>query len=223
MTTARLELYVEGLNDRHALSHLMRLHGAGDYSLIGDPPPGWPRYHDRPRGSERSVEELIASISPLVLAGSDPLSTLGFVVDADDDPLARWSSIRDRLSLAGVQTPGKLSRNGFIGISTDGCRVGVWVMPNNGSSGGLEAFLLALIPTGDSLRSYAAQATVVAKRRGAPFKDAHMDKARIHTWLAWQDEPGHPFGTALKTGVFDHHCELAQRFANWFKTLYEIG
>ena len=29
------------------------------------------------------------------------------------------------------------------------------------------------------------------------YKSVHHAKARIHTWLSWQDEPGTPMGTAI--------------------------
>jgi hypothetical protein len=217
---ARLELCVEGRNDLFALSNLMRLHGAPDYT--SEPPAGWPRYAVPQKGSERDVTELIRTITPLVLAGSDPLSSIGFVVDADNDPARRWTSIRDRLSAANVKSPGKIPLDGFVGKSADGCRVGVWMMPDNHGTGGLESFLLKLVPSTDPLRRYASRACFRAKALGAPFKQAHFEKARIHTWLAWQDEPGHPFGTSLHKGVFDHECSLAMRFVRWFKELYQI-
>jgi hypothetical protein len=35
------------------------------------------------------------------------------------------------------------------------------------------------------------------RRKVTQFKDVHLSKAEIYTYLAWQDEPGKPFGIAI--------------------------
>lgn len=42
----------------------------------------------------------------------------------------------------------------------------------------------------------------------------------LHTWLAWQERPGIPFGTALEAQVFRHDTEDALRFISWFNRLF---
>lgn len=45
----------------------------------------------------------------------------------------------------------------------------------------------------------------------------------IHTWLAWQEEPGKPFGIALKAGYFDHQSPAADHFVDWFTQTFQFA
>jgi hypothetical protein len=62
-----------------------------------------------------------------------------------------------------------------------------------------------------------------ARKSGAPDKDAHLDKARIHTWLAWQDPPGRQLHQAIMERILAPESENAQPFIRWFKELYMLG
>lgn len=44
----------------------------------------------------------------------------------------------------------------------------------------------------------------------------------MHAWLAWQEEPGKPFGIALKAGYFDHQSPAADRFVDWFMQTFQF-
>ncbi len=52
------------------------------------------------------------------------------------------------------------------------------------------------------------------------FADAHMAKAQIHTWLAWQENPGLPFGTAITAKFLDADRDQAGILINWLKRLF---
>jgi hypothetical protein len=45
-------------------------------------------------------------------------------------------------------------------------------------------------------------------------------KARIHTWLSWQENPGLPFGTAITAAYLSHDSPEALKFVAWFKKLF---
>lgn len=92
-------------------------------------------------------------------------------------------------------------------------------MPDNGATGSLEAFLSSLVPTGDPLWPLAQRSTDQAKNLGARFSDASHPKAELHTWLAWQKQPGRPFGTALTARYFQHDAPAAQAFVDWYRQL----
>ena len=47
-------------------------------------------------------------------------------------------------------------------------------------------------------------------------------KAVLHSWLAWQREPGLPYGTALKARFFEADLAVAKESAKWFKAVYQI-
>jgi hypothetical protein len=117
-----------------------------------------------------------------------------------------------------------LVEGGFIAepADADTPRIGVWFMPNNRDRGMLETFLQELIPTPQSgLLEYAKQSTDTAKdQHQAPFKPVHQDKAVMHTFLAWMDQPGRPFGQSFQNGSFDAMSAQASVFVEWMKTLF---
>jgi hypothetical protein len=96
-------------------------------------------------------------------------------------------------------------------------------MPDNVEDGKLEDFLIALISQNDLLIAHAKSATDEARTKGAGFSDPDAIKAVIHAWLAWQQEPGLPYGTAIKAQYFAHDSPAAAPFVRWFKTLYQIA
>jgi len=95
-------------------------------------------------------------------------------------------------------------------------------MPNNRDRGMLETFLQRLIPKSRlSLLEHAQHSADTAKKvHGAPFNAVHRDKAVVHTFLAWMDEPGHPFGQSFQNGSFDSTADLACSFVAWVKRLF---
>lgn len=99
-------------------------------------------------------------------------------------------------------------------------RVGVWLMPDNCTSGALEHFLKDLVDESDPLLALAHDATTAAQDRGATFPAAKHMKAVIHAWLSWQEEPGRPFGTAIAASYFNADSEAALSFLRWFDVPY---
>jgi hypothetical protein len=96
-------------------------------------------------------------------------------------------------------------------------------MPDNQRDGTLEDFLRMLIDEGDPLIDYAKRTAVHArKKKGARFPPIHYDKAVIHTWLAWQETPGLPYGSAVAAHFFRHDTPAALAFVAWFKRLFAI-
>src|SRR5690606_35836511 len=93
-----------------------------------------------------------------------------------------------------------------------GYKVGIWLMPDNRREGTLENFLASLRPDADVIWDYSIEATGRARELGAVFPASLEMKAAIHAWLAWQEEPGHPYGTAIKSQYFCHDRPLAISF-----------
>ena len=52
------------------------------------------------------------------------------------------------------------------------------------------------------------------------YKPVHRSKAKIHTYLAWQDIPGRPMGQAITANILNANSELAMKFAKWLKELF---
>ena len=151
------------------------------------------------------------------------LSTLGIIIDADDDALASWQSIRNA-SLMGIpDLPQFLPEDGLIHTTSEGIKFGIWIMPDNKMRGMLETFLTYMIPKGnEDLWNFAQEITQEAKSKGATFKNVHSDKANIYTWLAWQDPPGRQLHNAIMERILNPQHPNAQKFVTWFKTLYDL-
>lgn len=128
----------------------------------------------------------------------------------------RWKLDRDYEIL----TPG-----GFIAEpdNADTPRIGCWLMPDHQSYGMLETFLATLVPeTRRPLFDHAEKAAITAKKDfHAPYQGCHEDKAVMHTYLAWQDEPGKPFGLSFEQGSFDAQDTPAVLFVDWIKRLFK--
>lgn len=211
-------MHVEGSDDRHALVHLLIRHGV---------PYNPDRFENSPRELPKfdevgSVDELLKGIETAVRLNAD--RSVGFTLDADSRLRQRWEQICNHLRKVDVpELPDSPPPEGFIGESTRfKTRVGVWLMPDNEHNGKLEDFLTALIEDGDSLIGHAQSSTDQAKSLGATFSEPDEIKAVLHCWLAWQKEPGRPYGVAIKARYFKHDSDAARRFVAWFKKLYGL-
>ena len=98
-------------------------------------------------------------------------------------------------------------------------RIGVWIMPDNSNEGMLEDFLLRGVPAvGVEVAREAVE--LAEKKEVTTFKDAHHSKAVIHTYLAWQDEPGRPLGLSVTSKMLSPETPEAKRFVAWLRKLF---
>src|SRR5438552_11187448 len=189
LQTSKSRLLVEGSDDLHSIVHLMTRHG---FRWDSDRAP----YIDNTGG----VPELLEAV-PVTAKGA--YERVGIVLDADVNLQSRWASVRDRLFAVGVDLPDAPAIDGTIVMGVGpGSRLGIWVMPDNNVNGRLEDFLGRLVPAGDPCCEFAKEATGRALKRGCRIADEQ--KSTIHAWLAWQQAPGLPFGTALRAKLFQH-------------------
>ncbi|WP_088242551.1 DUF3226 domain-containing protein [Calothrix rhizosoleniae] len=150
------------------------------------------------------------------------LTHLGLIIDADENPSGRWESVRNACLKSIPDFPEKLPETGLI-HTTNEIKFGVWIMPDNGMRGMLETFLTYMIPNeSEALWQYVQSVVTEAQSKGATFKNVHIDKANIYTWLAWQDEPGRQLHQAIKERILNPHHPQAQTFFKWFKNLYDL-
>jgi hypothetical protein len=203
------QLRVEGRDDVHCVIHLLKQSGYD-----------W----DDPRILHPYLEGA-GGIEPLLdLVGvlfAGPYARAGLVLDANSAPAARWVELRRRAARAGVELPETPDPAGtVIPGARPGSRVGIWLMPDNSSPGALEDFLGEMVPPDDPCWSYAGEAAVEARNRGARCPEKHHKKSQLHTWLAWQEDPGNPFGTAIRSQAFRIDGDLAGRFVTWFRRLF---
>lgn len=215
----KLVLLVEGPDDAHTLYHLLNRH-------LGRSQVDKKINIESREGFETLRKSLRDDLQVPVL------ERLGIVVDADSDLDARWQSLRDRLTeLGGQNVPDTPEPDGTIVEVKQSYRtiqVGVWLMPNNQLPGMLEDFLQFLLPTDDALWERAKTAVDEIPDDDLPFDLTGKDKvpwqkkAQLHTWLAWQKEPGRPLGQAITKSFLNPKAPLAHKLVDWVCKLFEL-
>ena len=147
------------------------------------------------------------------------VQTIGIVIDADINLQNRWISVRGLLEKQGFEVPRELPEEGLV-LSNNVYKVGVWVMPNNKTNGMLEDFVSFLVPQEDKLLPVVDVTLVdIENKNFNKYIPAHKSKARIHTWLSWQEDPGTPMGLSItkKYLTEDNNCK---QFINWLQILF---
>lgn len=214
MTTGTLELpslYVEGKTDLYTIQALLARHGIE---------------LDKTTGpvvikESKNDEGVLSAMSPAAKASTN--RSVGFVIDADVPVTDRWRAVIDRLRDVELELPAEVPRGGFIGESAMKAKVGVWIMPDNRMDyGQLEHLVQTLVPDDDDLFDHAQKSTKEALDRGAEVREQDVSKAELHCWLAWQKEPGCPFGTAIKAHFLNHDSPTAMAFVAWFRALFPL-
>ena len=199
-------LLVEGADDQHMVWNLLESHGIDQGLRVVD---------------SEGYQNIRSGLDTRIKLGNQ--THLGIIVDADADFQGRWQSIRDVIIRSDYKNvPALPDADGTILQEGSKPTIGIWIMPDNKSHGMLEDFARLLLPPEDLLwqRATAAVAAIPVEER--LFLDIHDSKARIHTWLAWQKEPGKPIGQAIKIGYLDGKTDVAQRLVNWLKLLFDL-
>ena len=203
-------LLVEGQDDMLVLKRIRCKHGIPDLDEV------------RPCGG---VSELLTNVTDQIRTSGGEGDIVGVVIDADTDLAARWQSIRDRLTRAEYQdVPAQPAPNGTVLEPPEESplpRVGVWIMPDNRNPGILEDFLRFLVPWQDALFPHATN--IVESLPVQRFSDNDRPKAVMHTWLAWQNSPGRPYGTAIAAGFLNASASQANDLASWLNRLFFPG
>lgn len=207
---AKRVLLVEGTDDEHVLKHICGNRGIPHLD------------HVTPHGS---VDNLLDSV-PVRLKTSEDGDIVGVVIDADTDLAARWQSLRDRLTRVGYQgVPDNPATDGTIIDPPPGAllpRVGIWIMPDNQTKGILEDFLRFLVPGGSRLFDHVTTSVATIPEGERRFSQLAEPKALIHTWLAWQEEPGKPMGTAITARYLDPNVVQVDVLVSWLKRLFRV-
>lgn len=145
---------------------------------------------------------------------------VAIVVDHDVAQNHRWQSITDRIREAASElgfeapaVPVAPSLGGDI-FPMGGIVAGVWLWPDHGSEGDMETFAAAMIPPENNLWAHASR-TVEELPDPKEFKTSYFAKAKIHTWLAWQEEPGQQIGEAIRGRKLIAETASARAFLTW--------
>jgi hypothetical protein len=196
------KLLVEGKNDQHVVWAICEKHQIPELFEVID---------------GQGVNTILTRL-PTDLK-SQGITAFGIIVDADENIQNRWTSIVDRLKPLGYELPKQPDPNGTIhpaqGIYP---QIGFWIMPNNEEIGEIEHFIEYLVPPNDRLLPLAKKVLIDVESVESRYRD--RQKALIHTWLAWQEEPGRPMGQAITHTYLDHNADLCLRLVNWLNLLY---
>ncbi|MEI7866495.1 MAG: DUF3226 domain-containing protein [Candidatus Methylumidiphilus sp.] len=214
------KLLVEGETDRSFFQACLR--EAGIIDEVGVCPPT--DYKALGSGKGNALHILPMLITNLA---DGTLSRLALIVDADFTETysgfsETWRKITGILRESGYCIPENppTSTNGFIFTHTDGLPdFGLWIMPNNTKDGMLEDFIKAsIVCTEKPLLAHAL--TTVNSLPNRKFKDIHLSKAEIATWMAWQTIPGQSIAGAVGGKLLDFQTGQAKQFLDWLKKVY---
>lgn len=195
-------LLVEGNDDKHVVLAFRQAHG-------------WTKENFEVEDKEGD-DKLLKSISVELKVGGR--ERLAVILDADQDIDARWNQLRRCASKAGLgDFPKKPGPGGTVFPNVDGPRFSVWLMPDNRSPGLIEDFLAFLIPKNDPLLPRVDNFLGEISGDLRLFPDIHLPKARMHSWLAIQEQPGKPYGLAITATYLDADSKTVEPFVAWLR------
>jgi len=214
----RMIVLVEGADDSAVVFHLLTRYGI-DIAHRGQLSPGI--VIEDGKGVDHILESLSTRLK--TLSNEQPTPRLGLVLDADTDLPRRWASIRARLVAFGYGSMPELpTAQGTVLQEADLPILGLWLMPNNQLPGELEDFVQLLVPADDLLWTRAEQVVHAIPTDERRFPAHDLMKAMMHTWLAWQHEPGRPMGLAITKRFLDSDAPSAQLFIAWIRRLFSL-
>lgn len=216
---SELLLLVEGVNDCHAVFQLMWLINQCD-----------PIFGIHECGNDSKVLDSLAS---RIVSTRPKQKILGLILDCDSEGVDPDQIIRSRLDQLSARVgpyysmPTVFPDEGLIlsplSSRPDADRLpklGVWLMPNNRTYGMFEDLLIGSLS--NEVSAYVEAAVRQAKAdRVAKFRDVHLAKAMIRTYMAWQDPPDVQYlGLAIKRGVFEQIESKCTLFIEWLERLF---
>lgn len=214
-------LLVEGKYDFHLIKNLLSRH-----NIIAE-------HHDKIKQTNhiaivpmKGRDELQKNLELHLPMGA--ITELGIIIDADQNASSAYKSCYNFVSRYGeiIAPEGQGDSRNTLHLSRTAkpaLKVGIWIMPDNQSTGFLEHFASELIPQTDKLWSLAKTTiTALPEKRYPTTPRDHTRKAELHTWLAWQENPGKPMGLAVSFGYLKHDMPLALDFISWIRTVFTI-
>ncbi|MBZ5728090.1 MAG: hypothetical protein LAP87_24270 [Acidobacteriia bacterium] len=216
---SELLLLVEGVNDCHAVFQLMWLVYSAD-----------PVFGIHECGND---EKVLNSLASRIVSTRPSQKVLGLILDADIEGSRPDQVIQSRLEQLKARVgayyplPTVFPERGLIldplasRLDADRLpRLGVWLMPNNKAYGMFEGLLMGSLS--DQVAAYTTAVVKRSKADGiAKFRDVHLSKAVIRTYLAWQDPPDIQYlGLAIKRKAFENIETECKHFLQWLEQLF---
>ena len=193
-------LLVEGQDDEYVVSRLLEQHkSALPFSIL----------------NKQTISKLLPSISLEI--GAPDRQAVGILVDANDDIAARWDAVRGQLSKADILPPTAPDSAGTIIDGTP--RVGIWLMPDNESSGELEDFVVRMIPDGDEVWPLSQRYIEEIPEAERKFSAKKKLRAQLYAWLAAREDP-RQMGLAIRAHDLEVDGDLSKTFVAWLAKLF---
>ena len=123
------------------------------------------------------------------------LESLGITRDADDSATNAFQSVSNSLKNTKFSYPRKIGE-----IVGDNPKVSIFILPNQKNRGMLEDLCLASLDADPILNCVEDYFKCILKQSNKKHKKKDLAKAKIHAWLASQDEPDKRLGEATKSG-----------------------
>jgi hypothetical protein len=211
-------LLVEGIDDWHAFSHLIR-RSTGVF----------PTYE---LGHCNNDDGVLDMLSGMTEASSQTQTVLGAVLDADRgrDETVELSGIQARIrSLKGrlekyYEVPDIFPPEGIVLVPTNESDrdrlpvLGIWLMPNNERDGIFEDLLCAaMAPASEKYIARVVDQASVDKMTG--FRAVERSKAIVKTHIAWQDPNKKNIGEAIGSH-FENLDPACRSFLDWLQRLF---
>ena len=202
-------LLVEGQDDRHVIEKF------------------WEKaYKEKPSFNivdRDGISNLIEAI-PAEIKEPDR-QVLGIVVDANNHLDEYWEKITHKikegikdLGVEQIQVPDRPTPTGTI-IDCKEISIGVWLMPNNKSSGELENFIIEMLPKGDLIWPFAKRYIENIPKENRKFNNSKIEKAQFFAWLATRKKPGR-MGAAIGADDLTLNNKLGKNFLKWLSDLF---
>ena len=214
-------LLVEGLDDKHVVWHLCGRDKAlfsvdrSDYNLSVTLQSQSTTFEISDKGNR---SELLKSVG--VFVTTTEFQSIGVLLDADRDIHECWDEVVKGFSRTSIQLPPAPSPKGTIIPEQVGQpRIGIWLMPDNASSGEVEDFVLGMMPVNDNVWPIAdvyIDSIPAPDRRFEPLK---TDKAKLYAWLATRREPSR-MGAAIGNLDLEINGPLYQDFLTWLADVF---
>ena len=193
-------LLVEGTDDKHVVRHLTGRHEAMPEFGISDK-----------EGRDNLLEDIGAELR------KPGRKAIGIIVDANDDLSDRWQAVAGRLREENIEVPDSPEEGGTILECSP--RIGIWLMPDNSSSGELEDFVSEMIPDEDPVWPLAQGYIEEIPETDRKFTEKKIQRAKLHAWLATREDP-RLMGVAIRAGDLRVDGSLSTAFAEWLRKLF---
>lgn len=198
-------LLVEGKDDEHVIYALCEKFEVPETFQVID---------------SKGIENLFSQI-PVRLKSE--INSLGIIIDADSDIKSRYIRLKQIFEPIGFNLPEDMPKNGLIISNQEEIKIGIWIMPNNQISGMLEDFISFLVSDDDKLMPIVDETlNKIENDTLNKYKQIHKSKARINTWLAWQEDPGTPMGLSITKKYLTTEKETCMILINWLNNLFNI-